>query len=79
MTEVHSNKPHNRSGLQHQAPAAEKRKRTGSGADKANKKPKVTTNEDIDNVNDDLKVTGRGKKAARGKGKGTKGARYIRL
>ena len=67
---THSNKPRNCSGLQRQAPAAEKRKHTESGVDKANKKPKVTTNEDADDIDDDSKVTGRGKKGSEGQGKG---------
>ena len=61
-TRTHSNKPCNCSRLQHRAPAAEKWKHAESGADKTNKKPKVTTNKDADNVNNDLKVTGRGKR-----------------
>ena len=64
-----STKPRNRSGLQRQPAAAEKRKRAESGANKSNKKPKATTNETTDDVDDDLQVTGKGKRAPRGKGK----------
>jgi hypothetical protein len=78
-TNTRSNRPRNRSGLQRQSPAAEKRKRAESGADKSNKKPKASTNEATDDVDDDSEVMGKGKKAARGKGKGAKRARYVAL
>ena len=66
---THSTKPHNHSGLQQQPTAAEKCKRAESGTEKSNKKLKATTNETTDDVDDDSQVTGKGKRAPRGKGK----------
>ena len=71
----HSLQHHSR--LQQQAPAVKKWKHAESGADQANKKVKPMTNDNADDDNDNPKVTRKGKKAARGKGKGTKRARYV--
>ncbi|KIJ95000.1 hypothetical protein K443DRAFT_11696 [Laccaria amethystina LaAM-08-1] len=74
-TNTHSTKPHNHSRLQWQPPAAGKWEHTKSSADKSNKELKATANETMHNIDNNLQVMGKRKKAARGKGKGTKRAR----